>query len=339
MKRQLVVAVAVTVASWGGTWVHGQESPPSPPVDCAELEQDLFADLKEVVRAGCTPSEAQIARLLDNPVGNFVAFPIQFDAIQFEGPRIDHTETLYRLQFIPTFPLKLGPDWNLINRVVLPAMSVPINEGFGDCIGFAPDSITTCPSFPDALADPFKPTRGFGDVVYMGLASPKELHKVPSTGAAVIWGAGATTLFPTASDEILGSGKYAVGPAAAAGYLGTKWLFGILAQHWWSVAGSSEREDLSLTNLQYFLFYVPPWNEAAQWRIGMTPNITYNWRAQGDKATVPVGLGIGRMTQVGQLPVQVFLEVDYSIIRPDDKPGSRWGIRLYFTPVIPTFMF
>jgi hypothetical protein len=339
MRRQLVVAVAVTVASWGGTWVHGQETPPASPVDCAELERDLFADLKEVVKAGCTPSEAQIARLLDNPVGNFVAFPLQFDAIQFEGPRIDQTETLYRLQLIPTFPLKLGSNWNLINRIVLPALSVPINEGFGDCIGYAPDSINTCPSFPDALADPFKPTRGFGDVVYMGLASPKELYKVPSTGAAVIWGAGATTMFPTASDEILGAGKYAVGPAVAAGYLGTKWLGGFLAQHWWSVAGSSEREDLSLTNLQYFLFYVPPWNETAQWRIGMTPNISYNWRAQGDKATVPVGLGIGRMTKVGELPVEVFVEVDYSVIRPDDKPGSRWGIRLYITPVVPAFMF
>jgi hypothetical protein len=339
MRGQLVLAVAVSVAGWCGPCSHAQETPPPSSVDCAALQQDLFADLKEVVRAGCMPSEAQIARLLDNPVGNFVAIPIQFDAIQIEGPRSDRTETLYRLQLIPTFPLNLSRNWNLINRVVLPALSVPINEGFGDCIGLGPNWINACPSFPDALADPFKPTRGFGDVVYMALASPKHVVKVPSTGAAVIWGLGATTLFPTASNEVLGSGKYAAGPAAVVGYLGKKWEYGLLAQHWWSVAGSSERDDLSLTNLQYFLFYVPPWNETAQWRIGMSPNITYNWRAQGDKATVPVGLGIGRMTQVGKLPVQVFLEVDYSLIHPDDKPSSRWGIRLYFVPVIPTFMF
>ncbi len=42
-------------------------------VDCAVMEQDLFIDLKEVVKAGCTPSEAQIAKLMDNPVGNFAA--------------------------------------------------------------------------------------------------------------------------------------------------------------------------------------------------------------------------------------------------------------------------
>ncbi len=38
-------------------------------VDCAALQEDLFIDLKEVVKAGCTPSEAQIAKLMDNPGG------------------------------------------------------------------------------------------------------------------------------------------------------------------------------------------------------------------------------------------------------------------------------
>lgn len=59
--------------------------------------------------------------------------------------------------------------------------------------------------------------------------------------------------------------------------MGKERELGLLTQPWWSVAGSSERDDLCLTNLQYFLFHAPPWNEAAQWRIGMTPNITCNW--------------------------------------------------------------
>jgi hypothetical protein len=38
------------------------EIPPSHPVEISDpLEQDLFIDLKEVVKAGCTPSKAQIA--------------------------------------------------------------------------------------------------------------------------------------------------------------------------------------------------------------------------------------------------------------------------------------
>jgi len=203
----------------------------------------------------------------------------------------------------------------------------------------APGSISTCPSFPDALADPFDPTVGFGDMVYVGLGSPKKPIKRESTGAAVIWGVGATSMFPTASDEVLGTGKYSLGPTAVVGYLGPKWQLGAFPQHWWSVGGDSRRADISLTNVQYFIFYAPPWNPEAQWRIGMSPNASIDWKVEGDKTTFPIGLGIGRMIQIGQLPVNIHFEADYSVIHPDDKVGSRWDFRVYFIPVIPTFMF
>lgn len=322
-----------------GTAAHPQDRPPEKPADCAALEQDLFIDLKVVVKAGCTPSAAQIAKLLDNPVGNFVALTVQYDYVQVAGPRLGDSKSLHKLQLTPTFPISLGSDWNLINRVVLPVYSVPINERFGDCIGVAPGSITTCPGFPEALADPFDPTVGLSDIAYVGLASPKKVIKREATGAAVIWGVGATAMFPTASDEVLGTGKYSVGPSAVVAYLGPKWTFGVFQQHWWSVGGDDKRGDLNLTNVQYFVFYAPPWDPEAQWRIGMSPNITVNWEAKGDETTFPIGIGIGRMTEIGKLPVHVHFEVDYSILHPDDGPGSRWDFRVYITPVIPTFMF
>jgi hypothetical protein len=71
----------------------------------------------------------------------------------------------------------------------------------------------------------------------------------------------------------------------------------------------------------------------------MSPNISIDWKAAGDKVTLPIGLGIGRMIEIGKLPVNITVEVDYSVIHPNDKIGSRWDFRLYFTPVIPTFMF
>jgi len=309
------------------------------PADCAALEQDLFIDLKEVVKAGCTPSQAQIARLLDNPVANFVAIPLQYDYVQVKVPQTGHTEALHKLQITPTFPFSLGSDWSLINRVVLPFISAPINKGLGDYIGFAPGSILNDPSFPSILADPYNRTNGFGDIAYVGLAAPKKPIKVESTGAAVIWGVGATSMFPTASENVLGTGKYSLGPSAVVAYLGPKWLFGVFPQHWWSVGGDSRRADVSLTNIQYFLYYAPPWDPKAQWRIGMSPNISIDWKARGDKVTLPIGLGIGRMVEIGKLPVNVTVEVNYSVIHPDDKAGSRWDFRFYFTPVIPTFLF
>jgi hypothetical protein len=307
--------------------------------DCAALEQDLFIDLKEVVKAGCTPSQAQIAKLLDNPVGNFVAVPFQYDYVTLEVPQTGETKTLQKLQITPTFPLSLGSDWNLINRVVFPFFSAPINKDLGNYIGLAPGAIISDPSFPGVLTDPYDRTNGFGDMVYVGVVSPKKPIKIESTGGAVIWGIGATSMFPTASEDVLGTGKYSLGPAAVAAYLGPEWLLGVFPQHWWSVGGDSSRSDVSLTNIQYFLYYAPPWDPKAQWRIGMSPNISINWTAEGDKVTLPVGMGIGRMFEIGKLPVRIQLEVDYSVIHPDDKIGSRWDFRLYFTPVIPTFLF
>jgi len=307
--------------------------------DCAALEQDLFIDLKEVVKAGCTPSQAQIAKLLDNPVGNFVAVPFQYDYVTLGVPHPGNTQTLHKLQITPTFPISLGSDWNLINRVVFPFLSAPINKDLGNYVGLAPGTIISDPSFPGVLADPYDRTNGFGDMMYVGVASPKKPIKIESTGGAVIWGIGATSMFPTASEDVLGTGKYSLGPAAVAAYLGPEWTLGVFPQHWWSVGGDSTRADVSLTNIQYFLYYAPPWDPRAQWRIGMSPNISINWTAEGDKVTLPVGMGIGRMFEIGKLPVRIQLEVDYSVIHPNDKIGSRWDFRLYFSPVIPTFLF
>ncbi len=339
MKTRLLIAVVVADLGLAGGRAFAADPPSKPPADCAALQQDLFIDLKEVVRAGCMPSEAQIARLLENPVSNLVAIPFQYDYIQIKAPTADITKDMHRFQIMPTFPLSLGRDWNLINRVVFPFLSVPINEKFGDCIGMGPGWINACPSFPEALADPFKHTGGFGDMVYVGLTSPKKVIKVESTGAAVIWGVGPTTMFPTASDEVLGFGKYGLGPAGVIAYLGQKWTLGIFAQQWWSIAGDSKRADVSLSNIQYFIYYKPPWNPEAQWRIGMSPNISINWKARGDKTVFPVGLGVSRLIQLGPLPVEISIEADYSVLHPDDKPGSRWDVRVYFVPVIPTFMF
>jgi hypothetical protein len=95
-----------------------------------------------------------------------------------------------------------------------------------------------------------------------------------------------------------------------------------------------------MTNIQYFVFWAPPGLDPdAGWRIGMSPNISINWAAQGDKVTLPIGLGVTRMVSIGPLPVNIDGEVDYSVIHPGDRPGSRWNARVYFTIVIPTFVF
>jgi hypothetical protein len=338
-KRSIVVFTVITLV-FVVSWAFAKNTPSGKPAHCADLEKDLFIDLKEVVKAGCTPSQAQISKLIENPVGNFVSLPFQYDYITVKGPNVGDSKAIQRLLITPTFPIGISHDWNLVNRIVFPLLSVPFNRGFGECLGMAPGGFLSCPSLSGALQEPFEQTSGFGDIVYVGVIAPKKSIKIESTGGNFIWGLGATTMFPTSSEDILGTGKYSLGPTGVVGYLGKEWSAGVFPQHWWSVGGDNKRSDINFSNIQYFLYYSPPgWDPNAAWQFGMSPNVTINWAAKGDKVTLPVGLGVARMFQIFSLPVNLLAEVDYSVIHPEDKPGSRWDFRIIFNVVIPVFMF
>jgi hypothetical protein len=74
---------------------------------------------------------------------------------------------------------------------------------------------------------------------------------------------------------------------------------------------------------------------------GEASKIKNRWKADGkDRVTLPVGLGVNWMTKIfGRLPVHLGLEGYYAVIHPEDAIGSRWSMRLMFTPVIPIFLF
>ena len=302
---------------------------------CPELTRRLDIDLKEVVRAGCEPSQAQIAQLMSNPVGNLILLVNQFDYLQIKGPRTGGIRDLFIYKLIPTFPLSLGENWNLINRVALSVPSVPLKKEAGDFIGLGPSEVVQQRELFNVLPDPFGRTTGFGDLVYVGLVAPKKSIKTEN-GGAFIWGVGPTFIFPTASASVLGQGKYQVGPAAVFAYLGQEWILGVFPQQWWSYAGNDRRPDTSLMNIQYFIYRKLPHDI----QVGMSPNITINWKADGgNQVPLPIGLGASFMVKLGKLPARIGLEAYYSVFHPEDTAGSRWDIRFSFTPVIPTFLF
>ena len=70
----------------------------------------------------------------------------------------------------------------------------------------------------------------------------------------------------------------------------------------------------------------------------MSPNISIDSTAPGSEVPLPMGLGAGRMVALGQLPLNIHAEVDYSVLHLDDKPGSRWDARICITAVIPTIV-
>ncbi len=329
----MIPTLAASADLTTGSAQDSQQSKPEVSDKCRELTSRVDIDLKEVVRAGCQPSQAQLSKMMDNPVGSLVFVANQFYWTQIEGPRTNGTLDAYAYKLIPTFPIPIGKSWNLINRPVFSIVSAPLKKEVGNLIGMSETEIIQQPSLFSTIRDPFGRTSGFGDISYVGLLSPKTPDKV-GTGIFV-WGIGPTLIFPTSSETILGQGKYQAGPAGVAAYIGKKWCFGLFPQHWWSYAGDSDRSGTNMTNIQYFIYY----NITDTVKIGMGPNATINWTANSsDMVTLPVGLGVNWMTKVGKLPVRFGIEGYYSVIHPQDTMGSRFSVKFTVTPVIPTFL-
>ena len=310
---------------------------------CAAFQADPDADVGDIIRAGCQPTLAQMSALMDNPLGNVAMLFTQFDFYQLKEPNTGRTEDKYNYMGIAQFPKSLGENWNLINRIVWNVPSMPLDQGKIDRAERRVDALlgdlqgATLPpaGSPVLPIDLFGGrTTGFGDMYYVGLFSPKKPNDC--LNGKCVWGLGFDVMFPTASEEILGTGKWGAGPSALGVYLGPKWKLGALVQQYWDFAGDSDRDNVNLMNLQYFYMY--SLNDTTS--IGAAPNIIANFeQSSGNKWTVPVGLGINKTFNIGKVPVRFGLEAYYSVVKPDDVVGTEWNYRFYIIPAAPSALF
>ena len=140
---------------------------------------------------------------------------------------------------------------------------------------------------------------------------------------------GPTFTFPTATDSLLGSGKYSAGPAAVALTMHGHWVIGALANQQWSYAGWGDN-DVSALLVQPFVNYNLPHG----WYLVTAPIVTANWEADsGDKWTVPVGGGIGKIQRFGKLPLNLQLQAFYNVEKPDFGPD--WQLRFQIQFLFP----
>jgi hypothetical protein len=180
-------------------------------------------------------TDAELAQKLANPVAALISLPFQAN---FErGFGIGEDGTRYTVNVQPVIPAKLTDNWNVISRTILPVIS---QSDF----------------FPGAGRQ-----TGVGDIVQSVFFSPAK-----PTASGWIWGAGPVFLLPTASDRLLGGGKFGIGPTAVALRQQGPWNYGALVNHIVSVAGQSARGDVNATFLQPFVSYVTKtaWTYTAQ---------------------------------------------------------------------------
>ena len=277
---------------------------------------------------------AAVSAAMDNPVGELLILQNQLDVISVDFPKLDEQEIALSLKIIPTFPVPINDDWNLISRVILQYNSVPINKKLGDLAGYSLDQISQSGDLTETLQDlkedPFDDTTGFGDLIYLGLIAPKVPKK--TEGGTLLWGVGPTLMFDTAEEDVLGTGANSAGVGGLLAYITPKLRLGILPMQFWSYDENDNRGDVNLLNMQYFAFYSP--NPTTS--IGMMPNITVNWDADsGEKLTLPVGLGINKTMFLGKLPIRIGAEYHYNVVHPDDNAHGEWTSRFFIVPVMP----
>jgi hypothetical protein len=124
--------------------------------------------------------------------------------------------------------------------------------------------------------------------------------------------------FPTATNSLLGNGKWSAGPALVVLAMPGHWVFGALANNQWSFAGWGKNNVNSML-IQPFLNY----NFPHGWYFTSSPIITANWlAASDDRWTVPIGGGIGKLFKLGKLPVNTQLAAYSNVVKPR-QGGAR----------------
>jgi hypothetical protein len=236
---------------------------------------------------------AELAKKLSNPVASLISVPLQYNFDTYGGTNDGATVSLLNLQ--PVIPFSLNQNWNFVTRTIVPLL------GRQD---FAIDAVNES---------------GLGDIVATQYFSPQ------SPTAGWIWGVGPAELLPTASNDVLGSNTWGLGPTAVALRQRGPWTTGFLGSHIWSVAGDT---DISLTSLQPFASYVTKTFTT----FAVLTETTYDW--EGEQWSVPLVVLAAQMLKIGPQIFQVAVGGKYWAEAPQNGP-NKWGLRVQLTLVFP----
>jgi hypothetical protein len=224
-----------------------------------------------------------------NPLANTISIPFQNNTYYNVGP---HKDAENALIVEPVIPFKLNADWNLITRTITPIIRVP---------GFLPNQ---------------------GSVVGLGNIQPQFYFSPSRPGwGKIIWGIGPQLWLPTATDDRLGVNKFGGGPAAVVVTSRGHFLFGSLINNVWT-GQNKEHQRVNQFTLNPFVFY----NLQRGWYVLSSPVMTSDWTARpGQKWTVPVGGGMGRILKVGSQPINARVQFWKDVEQP--KGGPSWTMQ------------
>lgn len=235
-----------------------------------------------------------LAKQLQNPLASLISVPFQ-NNFDFGFDPADGSRWLMNVQ--PVIPMSISEDWNFIGRVILPVISQ--NDIFGESGN----------------------QTGIGDMLVTGFFSPK----APTAGG-LIWGVGPAISIPTATDDLLGSGQFSMGPSVVGLWQKGPITYGALVNHLWSLFGDSDRGDINATFFQPFVAK----NFAGGYALTLNTELLQNWEAD---ATVGYLHLVGsRVTTLGSQMAQFFIgpRIPYG-----NGANNSWGFRAGITLLFP----
>lgn len=251
-------------------------------------------------------ADDDLAAKAQNPIASMISVPVD---TSFDFGAANGSAIVSSIQ--PVIPTSLG-DWNLVSRFILPVAWV---EGaVGGVAGLPPEL---------SPVNPNQSASGLGDLNYTGFFSPAE-------AGDVIWGVGPSIMFPSATDDLLGSEKWSAGPSLVVLTQPKPWSLGLLYRHLWSFEGPADRSNVNQSMIQYFINY----NLDDGWYLMTDPVMLVNWEASsGNRWTVPLGGGVGRIFNLGKQPINARLRAYYNVARPDGSP--EWSVNASFALLFP----
>lgn len=224
-----------------------------------------------------------LAKASQNPIADLTSVPLQFNFTTGGGLG---PLTVYNLNVQPVMPLPLGRQWSVIARTIVPYVSAVAPTGFR--------------------------LTGIGDIV-------EEAFFTPTKPAAVTIGFGPIFSFPTATNALVQTGDWALGPTVVAVRTTGPWVFGALATQLWTVAADTGRGDINQLGVQPFINY----NLDHGWSIATSPMITANFvAASGEQWIVPLGIGVTKITTLGSQPMSVGIQYYNNVVCPSNAGRS-----------------
>jgi hypothetical protein len=245
--------------------------------------------------AAAEMSAEELAKLAQNPVGNLISLPFQNNT-NFNVAPESGTQNILNIQ--PVIPISISGEWNIITRTIVPVISMP------------------------SLGPGTERENGIGDTVFTAFLSPAK-------PGAWIWGLGPVVQLPTNTIDELGNKNRRHGASFVVLHLehGSPWVYGVLVNNVWSLSSSKQGGAYSTGLIQPFVNY----NFKEGFYLTSAPIMTVDWKADsGQKWTVPLGGGVGKIFHLGKLPVNAQLSAYYNLVHPDYGANMQIRAQLQF---------